>query len=353
MMPSPGRHAIMNKSLLILVLVALLYGFVVADVSTEAELIHALGGVMDEIYIRDDILLSNGAITIQRSVTLRGLGVTIDGDLRGRVIEVGASRLTLIGVSLANGRASDHGGCALVNSSGELKMLGGRLTNCRVEVDSGCSGGRHTFFRGGALASFGTVELFDVAFEHSWISGQLGNVNQCGLRGGGMFAERSSMLLVNVTFYNTSVVAEPQGISQCGRTIGVAGGGLAVGLAVDATLENVTFDHTRALGSACTHTVAGGGLSIHTDSSSSLRGYNVRRLDPLRQPCYTRTILQTYPRHFHSQHLACCTSDPASPLPLLSPGPALPRTAILPSDEGRQPLSPPRRWHRSGRRPCH
>lgn len=190
------------------------------------------------------IVLTSGAL--QSSVadlSIRGGAVlTISGNGQDRVFShSGSGRLSLSGMTLTQGRATDQGGCLFVQA--DLSLDGVTLSACAAGSDSAEGA------RGGAVASGGDATLSDTHIVDSQVDGT-GRVFGGGIAVGGVLRATNSEFRGNHAHSHNVVPA-----SQFDNI--VQGGGVHADLGVELTGSRVIGN--TALSDS--YEVFGGGLS--------------------------------------------------------------------------------------------
>ena len=179
------------------------------------------------------IMLSGSALqlfddsnAVDKAVTIRGGGVTIDANSLYGVMEIRSNHVTLEKLHLVNGHkgaASIKGGCLFVDSS-DVTIKGSTISNCSAEIGAGIHGENTTLTISDTTISNNTAKEF----------------------GGGLYLTNSTLSMLN------SVVS--------GNEAGTEGGGLMTDKKL--TFSNVTIDTNSAQ--------FGGGLSVHGGQASIL-----------------------------------------------------------------------------------
>jgi hypothetical protein len=201
------------------------------------------------------ITLSSGAIVIAASVdslTIQGPDaavLTLSGNDNDRIFEhQGSGTLTLSGLSLTHGRASDSGGCILAD--GNLALIDVTVIACAAGAPDVAGNS------GGAAAVLGNVTLDNTRFTDNTLDGTL------RVRGGALAAGGSFTATTSVFSGNHATSHAVDGSSPFDNI--VEGGAIhALG---DAELTDSTVSGNTA--SSDTYEVFGGGINVgsHVDN---------------------------------------------------------------------------------------
>jgi hypothetical protein len=196
------------------------------------------------------ITLQTGAIPVDlESLTIVGPGaneLTIDGNDSDRVFtHSGAGLLTLRGLTIAHGRISApaaYGGC--IFSTGPLSIYDSRITGCTAAGESVAAGG--------AILSFGILNLGGVTIDGNTAVSSAGDATDRSAEGGAIVAARSVVMQSSVVSGNTAHA----------MVGGAYGGGIfAAGTPADAlSIKYSTFSGNIASGNSASLPSVGGGV---------------------------------------------------------------------------------------------
>lgn len=191
--------------------------------------------------LQGDIKLADGALLINKSLTIDGAGrITVDAQRGSNVIFVGADLVTLAGLTLVNGLQSGSSGGGIAASGGVLTL--DNVTLSRNEATSG----------GGGIAAAISAE---VTIRNSRISD---NVAEVG--GGVSVGQGTSLTLINSTvdgnragdngggLFNEGTLAVI-GSTISGNEAEENGGGVSnkVGASATVVRSTISGNHTREI----------------------------------------------------------------------------------------------------------
>jgi hypothetical protein len=151
------------------------------------------------------IQLLNGAISVQKSLTIAGPGAdlltvsggeTAEGQLDGRVFEIGgASNVTISGLKIANGKARSGGGI-LNSSSGALTF-----SNCTISGNLATDSLQGTGATGGGIFSSGGL----LNLTSCTISGNSASSAMASASGGGILNAGGPLTIAGTTISGNAV----------------------------------------------------------------------------------------------------------------------------------------------------
>lgn len=209
------------------------------------------------------IVLSSGAIDIDKSLTIDGPGVsqlTIDAGQASQIFTVTAGDLSVSGLTLTNGAAVEEGGAIYTESTGSLIIVGCTFTN-NTAGGAGSSADLSNQGHGGAIyvsPSSGPTTVAESTFSANAAGGPGGTGFQSGLGSGGAIWDASESLTVSgSTFTGNTAGGNGGGGEQSGSG---AGGAIMKSGGLSLTISDSGFTDNTAGGAGGSEERSGRGV---------------------------------------------------------------------------------------------
>jgi hypothetical protein len=213
------------------------------------------------------IMLTSGAIDIDRSLTIEGLGASqlmIDAGHNSRIFTVTGGNLSISGLTLTNGAALKEGGAIYTESVGSLAVSNCTFTG-NTAGGAGGSADESNQGHGGAIfvsPSSGPTSVADSSFNANAAGGLGGTGAESGLGSGGAIWDGGEMTLT------------VSGSSFTGNTAGGTGGGgeERSGNGAGGAIQKAGGQSLAVSNSTFTDNTAGGAGGIGRDSGHGFGG---------------------------------------------------------------------------------
>ena len=200
----------------------------------------------------------NAEITISKSITINGNGVTIDAQGKSRIFNITANNVILKDIIFTNGKTTDDGGAVFFLKDGEV-------TNCKFTNNTANYGGA-VYFKPNSACNItncnftGNTATYDGGAVYFWDKCSISNcnfANNTASRDGGAVTSNdgSTGTVTNCTFTNNAASGDggavmlygPFTVTNCNFTNNIASNnGGAVYFMAKSTAENCNFTNNTA-----------------------------------------------------------------------------------------------------------